>query len=223
MADLVAPQMVINSRMIYFGWIPADPQAAARTIPAGLRPSPSGSCFMNQYVVDSEDQTSGFGAYSLTYNGPDLDRFAPDGETPSRWWVGYLNSSPGVREYVLQRGVPAVPGETTIEIENGVLTATTRAEGVDIIRTVASVGGPSGVWARGQLSYITPIDGKLVDGVYPYTAELVDPFELTSLEFLAKDHPTYDLRPASPLQVVWGFYSPRASFCYPGGEHTLSM
>lgn len=213
--------MVINSRMLYFGWVAADPAAAAKTLPAGLAPSPAGTCFMNQYVVDSEDQTSGFGAYSLTYNGPDLDRFAPDGATPSRWWVGYLNSSAGMREYAAERGVPATPGETTLEIEGGVLTATTRAEGIDIVRTTARVGEAAGIWARGQLSYITEIDGALVDGRYPYVAELVDPFEIISLEFLAKDHPTYDLRPSDPLEVVWGFYSPRASFCYPGGEITL--
>ncbi len=30
------------------------------------------------------------------------------------------------------------------------------------------------------------------------------------------------LRPADPLQVTWGFYSPNASFCYPGGEGPLA-
>jgi hypothetical protein len=29
------------------------------------------------------------------------------------------------------------------------------------------------------------------------------------------------LRPAEPLQVTFGFYSPSISFCYPGGEGPL--
>ena len=29
------------------------------------------------------------------------------------------------------------------------------------------------------------------------------------------------LRPAEPLQVTFGFYSPSISFCYPGGEGLL--
>jgi hypothetical protein len=38
------------------------------------------------------------------------------------------------------------------------------------------------------------------------------------MEFLDPEHPIYALRPADPLEVTWGFYSPNASFCYPGGE-----
>ncbi|MEO3772777.1 hypothetical protein [Micromonospora sp. B9E7] len=52
-------------------------------------------------------------------------------------------------------------------------------------------------------------------------AEPVDPFEVESLEFLEPDHPVYALRPADPLEIVCGFYSPRASFAYPSGESVL--
>ena len=88
------PQMVINSRMLYFGWIPENADALRRVLPPGLRPIDDAQVFMNQYVVDSAEQTSGFGAYSLTCAGLDLDRTAPDGATPSRWWTHYFNSSP---------------------------------------------------------------------------------------------------------------------------------
>jgi hypothetical protein len=83
------------------------------------------------------------------------------------------------------------------------------------------VGGPGEVTATGQLVYVTDIDGSLVSGRYPYVAGLVDPWEVVSLEFLEPEHPVYALRPADPLQILWGFYSPTASFCYPGGETTL--
>jgi hypothetical protein len=221
MSTLVPPQMVINSRMIYFGWIPADPDAVAALVPQGLQPAERRDVFMNQYVVDSEDQTSGFGAYSLTYIGPDLSGVdAPGGEIPGRWWTHYFNSNAGMREYVQERGVPATPGSTTIEIDRDTLVATTESDGVPVIRTTARVGSPGPV-GRGQLRYITDIGSRRVSGVYPFVATMVDPFEVLSLEFLAPDHSVYALRPADPLEVTWGFYSPAASFCYPGGESEM--
>ena len=220
-SHLVAPQMVINSRMLYFGWIPENPYALRRLLPPGLRPIDNAQVFMNQYVVDSAEQTSGFGAYSLTYAGLDLNRTAPDGATPSRWWTHYFNSSPGMREYVMARGVPATAGKTTIELSGGVIVATTYSGDTPVIRSTATIGTPA-VTASGQLSYITDIGGRLVDGIYPWIATLVDPWEVTSLEFLDPDSSIYALRPRSPLEVTWGFYSPNASFCYPGGEFPLS-
>ena len=219
MSTLLAPQMVINSRMLYFVWVPADPDAAKAMVPEGLTPMDNGQVFMNQYVVDDENQTSGFGQYSLTYIGLDLEgAYAPDGETPGRWWTHYFNSSADMRAYASERGVPATPGETTIEIDGDTLVATTSSDGVPVIRTTAKVGPKSDIVARGQLKYITDIGGQLTSGLYPYVANLVDPWEVTALEFLDPSHSVYALRPADPLQVVWGFYSPNASFCYPGGE-----
>ncbi|WP_242453926.1 acetoacetate decarboxylase family protein [Bailinhaonella thermotolerans] len=223
MPGLVAPQLVVNSRMIYFGWLPADPGAVAALVPEGLKPAADRQVFMNQYVVDDAGQTSGFGAYSLTYLGPDLSGLdAPDGVTPGRWWTHYFNSSEVVREYAAERGVPATPGRTTIEVTGRRLVATTEADGVPVIRTTARVGRTGEAVNRGQLRYITRVGGGFLSGVYPFVAEPVEPFEVESLEFLEPDHPVHALRPADPLQVTWGFYSPRSSFAYPGGEAPLS-
>ena len=49
-----------------------------------------------------------------------------------------------------------------------------------------------------------------------------DQFHVDKLEFLDRSHPTYDLRPKSPLEVSFGFYSPDITFCYPGGEGPLN-
>ena len=65
---------------------------------------------------------------------------------------------------------------------------------------------------------MTESGGDLVAGRYPYVATLDDPWEVESLEFLEPSHPSYALRPADPLQILWGFHSRHASFCYPGGE-----
>lgn len=221
---LAAPQLVVNSRMLYSSFIPADPAAAAKLLPAKLRPASNHAIYMNQYVVDEDDQTSGFGAYSLTYMGLDLaDHTTPDGSGPARFFTHYLNSSERVRQYAAARGVPASPGTTTLETHGHEVVATTFVDGVPIVRSRARVGTRIGSVARGHLTYVTELDGKLMAGNYPYIGELADPFELVSIEFLAKDHPTWALRPSSPLQVVAGssFYAPRDSFVYPGGEYPL--
>jgi hypothetical protein len=130
MSRLEAPQMVVNSRMLYFTWIPEDPDAVRRLVPDTLPVAENGQCFMNQYVVDADEQTSGFGPYSLTYAGADLAGLdTPDGAAPGRWWTHYLNSSAEMRAYAAQRGVPAAAGATALEVDDGVLTATTSAEG----------------------------------------------------------------------------------------------
>jgi hypothetical protein len=220
-SNLPAPQLVINSRMIYSSWIPADPAAAAALAPSGLVLAANKAVYMNQYVVDSADQTSSFGAYSLTYLGLDLAGKAPDGATPARFFTHYFNSAEIMRDYVSDRGVPAAEGSTTLELDKGQLVATTRSGGVPIIRTVARVGSKISAVARGHLTYVTQVQGKLVAGNYAYVGEIADGFELVSLEFLAKDHPVYALRPASPIQKVdgWCWYSPKDSFVYPGGEY----
>jgi len=221
-STLAAPQLVIDSRMIYSSWIPADPKAAAALLPSRL--NAAGPIYMNQYVVDSEEQTSGFGAYSLTYMGLDLAGLtAPDGVTPARFFTNYFNSSAIMREYVAERGVPASPGTTTVEVHGHELEATTSVDGVAIIRTRARVGNKIGVVARGHLTYVTQLNGKIMAGNYAYIGDLVDPFELQSVEFLTKDHPAWALRPAQPLQVVTGssWFAPRDSFVYPGGEREI--
>jgi hypothetical protein len=221
-SKLAAPQLVINSRMIYSSWIPADPRAAAALLPGRL--NAAGPIYMNQYVVDSEEQTSGFGAYSLTYLGLDLAGLtAPDGVTPARFFTNYFNSSQIMREYAAERGVPASPGSTTVEVHGHELEATTSVDGVPVIRTRARVGNKIGVVARGHLTYVTQLDGRLMAGNYAYIGDLVDPFELQSVEFLAKDHPVWAIRPAQPLQVVTGssWFAPRDSFVYPGGEYEI--
>lgn len=223
-SKLAAPQLVINSRMIYSSWIPADPKAAAALLPSRLKPAANQAIYMNQYVVDSEEQTSGFGAYSLTYLGLDLDGItAPDGVTPGRFFTHYFNSSEIMREYVIERGVPATAGRTTVETHGQNLEATTYVDGVPVIRTRARIGHKIGVVARGHLLYVTQLDGKIFGGNYAYIGDLVDPFELQSVEFLAKDHPVWALRPAQPFQPVTGssWFAPRDSFVYPGGESEI--
>jgi hypothetical protein len=223
MATLEPPQMVTASRMLYFTWVPADPDGVRALVPERLELAANSQCFINQYVVDSDEQTSGFAAYSLTYLGADLSgQDTPDGAVPGRWWTHYYNSNADMRGYASERGVPAEPGETVLEIADGVLTATTSADGVEVIRTTARVGDEIAGVARGQLRYITDVGGTLTSGLYPFVLTAVEGWEVTSFEFLEPDHPVSALRPADPLEVTWGFYSPSSSFCYPGGVEPVA-
>lgn len=218
---LLAPQLVVGSRMLHFGWIPADPEAAAGLVPSGLTPAENRGVYINQYVVDKAEQTSGFGVYSLTYLGVELSGLDAPGGGAGRFWTHYFNSSEGMRAYAKKRGVPATVGETVIDFQGGRIVATTFADGTPVIRSEARIGSGIAEVARGHLRYVTRVDDTFVSGRYAFVAELVESFELVSCKFLDPSHPVYALRPKDPLEVTFGFYSPRASFCYPGGEEVV--
>jgi hypothetical protein len=213
--------------MLYLVWLSADPAAVSRLVPEGLEPAPDGAVFLNQYVVDDAEQTSGsaspdgFGAYSLTYLGVDLAGLDTEDGVPARWWTHYFNSSPKMIDYALAHGVPASSGRTTLDLEGGLLVATTEVDGRPLIRTTSRVGAGPTQRATGQLRYLTSVGGTLTSGRYPFVGDLADGFEPVTVEFLDDAHPVAALRPADPLAVTFGFYSPSVSFCYPGGEGPL--
>jgi hypothetical protein len=226
MAELAAPQMVVNSRMLYTSWMPADPEAAAALLPAG-GPTPAGPVYMNQYVVDRDEQTSGFGAYSLTYLGLDIaGMMDPHGVIPARYMLFYFNSSEVMREYTVREyDLPALPGATSVEVGDGRVVGTTTLDGTPVIRTEAGIGPDILMTFRGQLTYVRQKAGRFMAGNFPFIADLADGFEVRSVEFLDPSHPIHALRPADPLQVVveGSFYSPDDSFVYPGGVHEVSF
>lgn len=223
MPGLYAPQMVIRSRMLYFTWVPEDKAAVRALVPAELELSDNAQCYINQYVVDSSDHTSGFEPYSLTYAGADVKGHDSPQGIAGRFWTHYINSNADMTAYAAERGVPAeAGGETVLEINGGVLTATTSQNGKALIRTTATVSDEVAAIGRGQLSYLTKLDGQLVRGYYPFVASMAAGWEVKSMEFLDSSHPIYALRPASPLEVTWGFYAGDAAFCYPGGEGPVS-
>jgi hypothetical protein len=213
--------------MLYLVWLPADPAAVARLVPDGLESAADGAVFLNQYVVEAAEQASGgaqpdgFGAYSLTYMGADLAGLDTEAGVPARWWTHYFNSSANMIAYALAHGVPASSGRTTLELEEGLLVATTEVDGRPLIRTTSRVGAGIAERATGQLRYVTSVDGTLVSGRYPFVGDLADGFQPVTVEFLDDEHPVSALRPADPLTVTFGFYSPSVSFCYPGGEGPL--
>ncbi len=225
---LVAPQLISGARMLYLVWTPEDAAAVAALVPKELRSEARRSVFMNQYVVDSAEQTSNsglpgsFGSYSLTYLGADLEGLEAQPNTPGRWWIHYFNSSANMIVYAKKHGVPAGPGQTTLHMSGDRLVATTMLGGVPTIRTTCTVNIGAGQRASGQLRYITRVDGQLTSGRYAFVMKAADQFRVDAIEFLDRSHPVDALRPKSPLEVSFGFYSPDISFCYPGGEGPLN-
>ncbi|WP_229398094.1 hypothetical protein [Micromonospora okii] len=218
MLDPADPHLVVHSRMVFLSWLPADPDAVAALLPAALRAAEDRRVFMNQYVVDDGTQTSGLGAYSLTYLGVGLAGV----DEPGGWWTHYLCSSARVRGYAAVRGAPVAAGHTWLEQRGGTLVAQTEVDGVPLIRTRSLVGDTGHVVRSGHHRYLTARGGELLHGVHPYLVEPVAPFEVESVDFLDPHHPVHPLRPANPLDITEGFYSPRASFAYPGGWGALA-
>jgi hypothetical protein len=227
-SPLFAPQLIAGARMLYLVWIPEDASTVAALVPKELKPEARHSVFMNQYIVDSAEQTSNaglageFGSYSLTYLGADLEGLDAQPGTPGRWWTHYFNSSANMIAYAKKRGVPAGAGETALDLHGEQLVATTMVNGAPIIRTTCTVNVGLGQNASGQLRYVTRVGGQLISGRYPFVMKAADRFRVEKLEFLDRSHPTYDLRPKLPLEITFGFYSPGITFCYPGGEGPLN-
>jgi hypothetical protein len=223
---LAAAQMVNDSLMLYSVWQPADPEAAAALLPSG-GPTPAGPVYMNQYVVLTDEQTSGFGAYSLTYLGLDIaGMMDPEGVLPARYMLFYFNSSERMREFTIREyDLPAEPGSTTLELTAGSVAATTSVGGKPLIRAEAAIGSSILMLARGQLTYVRQKDGRFMAGNFPYVADLQDGLQYRSIEFLDPAHPVYALRPKDPLEIVTAtsFFSPRDSFVYPGGVYEVSF
>ncbi|MBM3483166.1 MAG: hypothetical protein FJX66_07665 [Alphaproteobacteria bacterium] len=218
---ILPPQLITNARMLILCYEPADPRAVAALLPPPLRPARNKAIFLNQYVVDKPEQTSGFGSYSLTYIGPELAGYNADKMTQGRFWTHYLNSNPLMRNYVKERGVPAKPGETTLELKRGRLVATTYVNNKPIIRSTVAVGATMTI-ARGQLRYINKVGRSFYDGRYPYVMPMAERLEVISLEFLDPNHSIYALRPANPVKLTApGLYTPAGTFCYPGGYEPM--
>ncbi|NMO04116.1 hypothetical protein HH308_23140 [Gordonia sp. TBRC 11910] len=227
---LHAPQLIANSQMLYLVWTAEDLDAVAALVPEGLTARADGAVFMNQYIVPTAEQTSNgaesvdaFGAYGLTYLGVDLAGLDTEAGVPARWWTHYFNSSESMNRYAAQRGVPASGGATELEVSADRVVATTFIDGTPTIRTVARIDDSPLTRATGQLRYITrdPASADYVSGRYPFVADNAGGFVVESLEFLDPNHDVYALRPAQPLDVTFGFYSPDITFCYPGGEGPL--
>ena len=223
-AALPGPQLVTDAWM-FMAAFKADPETLKSMLPEGLEPNPEGQVVINMYTVPEATQTSGLGAYTLTYLTIELaDQNSyvmnSDIEYPGRYFIYYYNSSPTVREFTKKAGIPAQIGNTTTTVKDGKLTALLTVDGVPFIEATADVGNELGNFGGGHLNYFGLIqsekDGNTVNQVVkypiPWNAGVVDT-KNAKIEIKApKDHALHKVKPiAAPTWAIWT----KGSFVYP--------
>lgn len=218
-----APQLVTDAWMLYVGF-KSDPGAIRALLPQRLEPHPDDIVVINLYTVPDPSQTSGFGAYTLTYitlqiKDHDTYILGSDVGMPGRFWVGYFNSSEVVRDFTRSVGIPAEPGATTLKKRKGKLKAVLEVGGQVFVEATADVGDKLQAAVGGHLNYFT--QGKL-QGDSSETTQIIKfpiPFvsrpvrtENATITFkMPENHPLYSLK---PISVEWASYV-KGSFVYP--------
>jgi acetoacetate decarboxylase len=216
-----APQLIRGARMLIVGY-QADPEALAEVLPPGLTPHSNNLVQMNMYEVTAE-QTSGFGAFSLTYLTVEVeghDSLAAEGAMPipGRFFAYYWNSSARVIAYAREgAGIPAQYGTRRSTVEAGVLTSVLTVDGADVVTARATVtdnplgtlGGHLNYYAHRQIP--RPEGGRaalseLIELPLPFVADLYE----ATVDDVAFDfpegHPAARLAPVTPLStpsVMW--------------------
>src|SRR4051794_18351849 len=188
------PQLIRGARMLILGY-QADPEALADVLPPGLRPHPNNLVQMNMYDVTGE-QTSGFGAFSLTYLTVEVeghDSLAAEGAMPipGRFFAYYWNSSPRVLAYAREAaGIPAMYGSRRRELTGGSLTSTLQVEGRDVITARMSVTEDPAGTLGGHLNYYAHRQFPRPEGGRASISELIElplPFVLDAYEATVDD------------------------------------
>ncbi len=218
------PQLVTDAWMFITAY-KADPEALKELLPPGLEPNPANQVVMNMYTVPDPNQTSGFGAYTLTYLTVELkdhNSYVRDSDItyPGRYFVHYFNSSPLMREYTNKIGIPTSEGFTTTEVKRGKLTATLNVDGKPLIVSKAKVGKKLGNFGGGHLNYFGHIGAdqsptgknQIVKYAIPWNGGTVDISNIDIQFNVPEDHPLYKIRPIEvPTWAIWT----NSSFVYP--------
>lgn len=216
---LPPPQLVTNAWMLIVGY-EADPEAIKAVLPEGLEPHPNNRVVLNLYTVPEADQTSGFGAYTLTYvtvevAGQDSYTMGQPTGFPGRYFAYYYNSSPVMRKFTKAAGIPAEPGFTTTTVKDGKLTAELKVDGNKFIEATADVGSDFVGVLGGHLNYFgllkAPGMQEVVKYPIPWVGHPVSTENATVTFTMPEDHPLYKLKPKKVDWAVWI----KGSFVYP--------
>lgn len=226
-STLPGPQLVTDAWMFIASY-KADPETLKSLLPEGLEPNSEGTVVINMYTVPNGNETSGFGAYTLTYLTVELadqDSYVmnSDSTIPGRYFIFYFNSSPLMREFTKKIGIPVNENTnvlTTTEVKDGKLTATLTMDGKPIIVSTADVGSELGNFGGGHLNYFGLIteqrDGKSVKKVVkypiPWNGGIVDTQNAKIKITAPEGHPLNKVKPiADPNWAIWT----KGSFVYP--------
>ena len=217
---LPAPQLVTDAWMFIAAY-KADPAVLKELLPEGLNPHPNNHIVINMYTVPEANQTSGFGAYTLTYLTVEIeghDSYVMGQETgfPGRYFVHYNNSSEVMRDFTTKAGIPAQQGFTTTTVENGKLKAQLSVGEQVLIEATADVAGELGNFGGGHLNYFGMIsdeaDSTVVKYPIPYNGGFISANNAKINFKVGEDHPLNKVKPvADPTWAVWM----KGSFVYP--------
>lgn len=221
---LPGPQLVTDAWMFIAAY-KADPEVLKELLPSGLTPHPNNHIVINMYTVPDPNQTSGFGAYTLTYLTVELDGhdsyvMGQDQGYPGRYFVFYFNSSENMRDFTSNIGIPAQDGFTTTTVDNGKLTAQLKVGGIDFITATADVGDELGNFGGGHLNYFGMIKSDVGENVVkypiPFNGGIVST-ENVKINFnVPEEHPLSKVKPlADPTWAVWT----KGSFVYPQHQY----
>ncbi len=216
---LPAPQLVKDAWMFIAAY-KADPKTLTELLPDGLEPHPNGHVVINMYTVPRSRQTSGFGAYTLTYltieiKGNDSYVVDRDNGYPGRYFVHYFNSSKKMRNFALEAGIPATEGKTKVDTSKSgkKLRATLHAGGKSLIKVEANITGkrlknPE----SGHLNYFGKKGNRIVKYPIPYLGSIKTISDAKVKVVAPKGHPLHKLKPiGDPTWAVWM----KGSFVYP--------
>ncbi len=216
--SLPGPQLVTGAWMFIAAY-KADPEVLKSMLPAGLKPHPNNHIVINMYTVPDKNQTSGFGAYTLTYltvevDGNDSYVMDSDITYPGRYFVQYYNSSPRMREFTKAVGIPAQKGMTTTVVKDGVLTTRLEVDGKTMIEATAEVGSELGGFGGGHLNYFGYMKekGKVVKYPIPWNGGTVSMANPKIMFKAPKGHMLSKLKPLGP--PTWAIWT-KGSFVYP--------
>jgi acetoacetate decarboxylase len=226
------PQLLKDVWMLIVGYS-ASLEAIRDVLPQGLEANPAGTIQMNMYVVPDAAQTSGFGAYSLTYLTAEVaghDSLAGNLRLPGRYFAYYWNSSNLVRTYAREAvGIPAMPGRCTWVRQGNTLRSTLTVDDKPYIETLAAVSEKSLGTLGGHLNYYSHRQFPTVDGGQAAVSEVIEipiPFiadlyeaQVESIAFLMSEesHAAARLRPLEPLKVLSVVYG-KVTFTYSQGR-----
>lgn len=230
------PQLIKDAWMIIIGYR-AEATALDAVLPPGLRPHASGLVQMNMYAVPDPAQTSGFGAFSLTYltvEIADHDSLAAEGTMaiPGRYFAYYWNSSDRVRTYAREAaGIPAMAGSCAWDRDGGKLVSTLTVDDRSVIRTTATVGDTLQATLGGHLNYYAhrqfpaPEGGaaaidELIELPLPFIAEVYEA-SVDGVEFtFPESHPAGALAPLQPFEAPSVLYG-KVTFTYSMGRRII--
>jgi acetoacetate decarboxylase len=228
-----APQLIKDAWMLIVGY-KADPEALRELLPPGLEPHPNGLVQMNMYEISNPSQTSGFGAFSLTYLSievADHDSYAENGtiSIPGRYFAHYWNDSNLMRMYAREScGIPALPGSRSHNIIDNELVSTLTVNGNPVIKATATVGDEHLGTMGGHLNYYAHRQFPLPEGGGSALSELIElplPFTVELYEANVKDiqfnfpdgEPASLLKPLQPLETPSVMYG-KVTFTYSMGR-----